>query len=106
MGVPLTDLEAVRAATRTSGRDPEAILVNALNTWFASVMGAETFHADVHAGKVLHVGGGGVVEGVCVLAAQPCILVNALNTWFAWVMGAETFHADVHVGASRHGRRG
>lgn len=53
VGVPLTDLEAVRAATRTSGRDPEAILVNALNTWFASVMGAETFHADVHAGNLL-----------------------------------------------------
>ncbi len=53
VGVPLTDLEAVRAATRSSGRDPEAILVNALNTWFASVMGAETFHADVHAGGFL-----------------------------------------------------
>ncbi len=35
-------------------QDPEAVLVSALNTWFASVMGAETFHADVHAGTHTH----------------------------------------------------
>lgn len=46
-GVPLTDLDSIRAVTR---RDPEAVLIAALNTWFASVLGADTFHADVHAG--------------------------------------------------------
>ncbi|GFR40256.1 hypothetical protein Agub_g828 [Astrephomene gubernaculifera] len=51
-GAPLTDLAAVRAVTGGS-RDPELVLVNALNTWFASVMAAETFHADVHAGNLL-----------------------------------------------------
>lgn len=47
IGVPLTDLNSIRAVT---GKDPEAVLVAALNTWFASVLGADTFHADVHAG--------------------------------------------------------
>jgi len=49
-GAALTDLDAVR---RTAGGDPEIILVNALNVWIGSVMGAETFHADVHAGNLL-----------------------------------------------------
>jgi hypothetical protein len=46
-GVPLTDLAAIRAVT---SKDPEGVLISALNTWFASVLGADTFHADVHAG--------------------------------------------------------
>jgi aarF domain-containing kinase len=29
------------------------VLINALNTWFGSVVGCETFHADVHAGNLL-----------------------------------------------------
>ena len=49
-GVPLTDLDAIR---RTARGDPEAVLVNALNVWLGSVVGAETFHADVHAGNLL-----------------------------------------------------
>ncbi|GLI63614.1 hypothetical protein VaNZ11_006625 [Volvox africanus] len=52
VGAPLTDLAAVRAVTG-GGRDPELVLINALNTWFASVMAADTFHADVHAGNLL-----------------------------------------------------
>lgn len=46
-GVPLTDLNSIRAVT---SKDPESVLIAALNTWFASVLGADTFHADVHAG--------------------------------------------------------
>jgi aarF domain-containing kinase len=46
-GVPLTDLASIRAVT---SKDPEGVLISALNTWFASVLGADTFHADVHAG--------------------------------------------------------
>lgn len=49
-GSPLTDLQAVR---RASNANPEQVLVNALNVWIASVLGAETFHADVHAGNIL-----------------------------------------------------
>eukprot|EP00891_Asterochloris_glomerata_P001329 jgi/Astpho2/1329/e_gw1.00024.15.1_t len=49
-GVPLTDLAAIRSMTTA---DPELTLIRALNTWFGSVMGAETFHADVHAGNLL-----------------------------------------------------
>ena len=47
-GVPLTDLNAIRSITRA---DPTEVLVNALNTWFGTVMGASSFHADVHAGE-------------------------------------------------------
>ena len=47
-GVPLTDLNSIRSITT---KDPETVLISALNTWFASVMGADTFHADVHAGQ-------------------------------------------------------
>ena len=46
-GVPLTDLAAIRTAT---GADPETVLINALNTWFGSLLACPTFHADVHAG--------------------------------------------------------
>jgi len=49
-GVPLTDLDAIRQATDA---DPEEVLLNALNTWFASVLGADSFHADLHAGNLL-----------------------------------------------------
>lgn len=50
-GAPLTDLDAIRAVAK--GGDAEVILINALNVWFGSVVGAETFHADVHAGNLL-----------------------------------------------------
>lgn len=72
VGVPLTDLAAVRSITM---RDPESVLINALNTWFASVMGAETFHADVHAGvRVCWVGGCrcGCGCDVCACAGSSC----------------------------------
>ncbi|KAL0022009.1 hypothetical protein WJX77_005860 [Trebouxia sp. C0004] len=49
-GVPLTDLAAIRSITSA---DPEQTLITALNTWFGSVLGCETFHADVHAGNLL-----------------------------------------------------
>ena len=49
-GAPLIDLDAIR---RTAKGDPEVVLVNALNVWLGSLLGAETFHADVHAGNLL-----------------------------------------------------
>ncbi|CAM9795164.1 unnamed protein product, partial [Choristocarpus tenellus] len=48
-GVPLTDLEGIKAYSK----DPEATLVAALNTWTLSVMNCDFFHADVHAGNLL-----------------------------------------------------
>jgi len=48
-GVPLTDLESIRANTN----DPAQTLVAALNTWFASLMLCDFFHADVHAGNLM-----------------------------------------------------
>ena len=48
-GVALTDLDALRGYVP----NPEQTPINALNTWFASVLGAESFHADVHAGNLL-----------------------------------------------------
>ncbi len=48
-GVPLTDLDTIRKYTR----DPANTLVSAMNTWFASLMYCETFHADLHAGNLM-----------------------------------------------------
>ncbi|KAH7672476.1 Cadmium-transporting ATPase protein [Dioscorea alata] len=47
-GVPLTDLDSIRALVP----DPETALVTALNVWFGSLIGCESFHADVHAGNL------------------------------------------------------
>ncbi len=55
LGVPLTDLDAIRSMTTAN---PETTLINALNTWFGSVLACSTFHADVHAG--VHACGGSV----------------------------------------------
>lgn len=43
-------MQAIKTVTTA---DPEATLINALNTWMGSVMLCETFHADVHAGNLL-----------------------------------------------------
>ncbi|XRB10894.1 protein kinase domain-containing protein [Pseudoscourfieldia marina] len=65
-GVPLTDLDAIRDITasvrgsNTSARDPEEVLINALNAWLGSVFLAESFHADVHAGNLLALPNGDV----------------------------------------------
>ncbi|CAM9363395.1 unnamed protein product [Sphacelaria rigidula] len=48
-GVPLTDLEGISQYSK----NPEATLITALNTWSMSVMMADSFHADVHAGNLL-----------------------------------------------------
>ncbi len=48
-GSALTDLEALRRVSP----DPEATLIAALNTWFASLTMCQFFHADVHAGNLM-----------------------------------------------------
>lgn len=52
-GVALTDLDAIRSVVASRNIEPEVVLINALNTWLASVVGCATFHADVHAGNLL-----------------------------------------------------
>ncbi|KAF5177514.1 Abc1 family protein [Thalictrum thalictroides] len=47
-GVPLTDLDSIRSLVSS----PETSLITALNVWFGSLLGCETFHADVHAGNL------------------------------------------------------
>lgn len=48
-GVPVTDLEALRKYAP----DPEQTLLAALNTWMASLMHCQFFHADLHAGNLM-----------------------------------------------------
>ncbi len=48
-GVPLTDLESIRLYSA----QPERTLISALNTWFASLLYCDFFHADVHAGNLM-----------------------------------------------------
>ncbi|KAL3650361.1 hypothetical protein CASFOL_006764 [Castilleja foliolosa] len=47
-GVPLTDLNSINSLVP----NPETSLITALNVWFGSLLGCETFHADVHAGNL------------------------------------------------------
>ena len=47
-GVPLTHPDVIKQAT--GGRDPQQILINAMNVWFGSILRASSFHADVHQG--------------------------------------------------------
>lgn len=49
LGVPLTDLDTIRQYSQ----DPAGTLVGAMNTWFASLMHCESFHADLHAGNLM-----------------------------------------------------
>ena len=51
-GVPLTDLDALRAMYGPTF-DAETTLLNALNTWSLGVLSCDFFHADVHAGNLL-----------------------------------------------------
>jgi len=48
-GAPFTDLDSIRRYAD----DPEDTLIAAMNTWFASLMLCDFFHADVHAGNLL-----------------------------------------------------
>ena len=48
-GVALTD----EASIRRYVHDPEDTLIAAMNTWFASVVMCDFFHADLHAGNLL-----------------------------------------------------
>lgn len=48
-GVSFTDLESVKRYTS----DPQFSLIIAMNTWFASLLLAKSFHADVHAGNLM-----------------------------------------------------
>ena len=61
-GAALIDLEAIR---KTTSAQPEAVLISALNTWFGSLVGAETFHADVHAGLTGLLMSGGMLKCDC-----------------------------------------
>ena len=48
-GVPLTDINKVREFSE----DPEQALVDALHTWFMSLMQCQIYHADLHSGNVM-----------------------------------------------------
>lgn len=48
-GAPISDLEAVQRFSP----DSENTLIEALNTWFASLMQCQIYHADLHAGNVM-----------------------------------------------------
>ena len=48
-GVPLVDLEGIKQYSD----NPEQTLITALQTWAASVVDNESFHADLHGGNIL-----------------------------------------------------
>lgn len=48
-GVPLTDYDNLGEYTD----DPAGVLITGLNTWFASLMECDFFHADLHSGNIM-----------------------------------------------------
>jgi aarF domain-containing kinase len=48
-GVSMVDAESIASITK----DPESVIITALNTWTSSVMNMPWFHADVHSGNLL-----------------------------------------------------
>lgn len=95
-GVSFTDLNAVRKYTA----NPEATLITAMNTWFASLLFCESFHADVHAGNLLVLKDGriGFIDFGIVGKIKP-------QTWdsmskFIWAIGQEDYRgmAEAMVG--------
>ena len=48
-GVPLTDYDNLDKYTD----DPAMVLITGLNTWFASLMQCDFFHADLHSGNIM-----------------------------------------------------
>jgi predicted unusual protein kinase regulating ubiquinone biosynthesis (AarF/ABC1/UbiB family) len=48
-GVPLTDYNNLEKYTD----DPARVLITGLNTWFASLMDCNFFHADLHSGNIM-----------------------------------------------------
>jgi len=48
-GVPLTDYEKLGDYTD----DPAGVLLTGMNTWIASLMKCEVFHADLHGGNIM-----------------------------------------------------
>lgn len=88
-GVPFTDLDSVRHYTE----NPENTLLTAMNTWFASLLFCESFHADVHAGNLLVLRDGkiGFIDFGIVGRIRP-------ETWesvskFIWAIGQEDYQA-------------
>lgn len=101
-GVPFTDLESIQHIVD----DPEAALITAMNTWFASLMFCESFHADVHAGNLLVLRDGriGFIDFGIVGRIRP-------QTWesmskFIWAIGQENYRemaeAMVGIGMTDH----
>eukprot|EP00804_Cyclotella_cryptica_P029289 CCRYP_011714-RA/>CCRYP_011714-RA protein AED:0.11 eAED:0.11 QI:79/-1/1/1/-1/1/1/468/518 len=48
-GVSMVDADSIASITK----DPESVIITALNTWTSSVMNMPWFHADVHSGNLL-----------------------------------------------------
>ena len=101
-GVPFTDLESIQHIVD----NPEAVLITAMNTWFASLMFCESFHADVHAGNLLVLRDGrvGFIDFGIVGRIKP-------QTWesmskFIWAIGQENYpemaEAMVGIGMTDH----
>lgn len=101
-GVPFTDLESIQHIVD----DPETVLITAMNTWFASLMFCESFHADVHAGNLLVLRDGriGFIDFGIVGRIRP-------QTWesmskFIWAIGQENYaemaQAMVGIGMTDH----
>ena len=75
-GVPLVDLEGIKQYSN----NPEQTLITALQTWAASVVDNDSFHADVHGGNILVLKDGrvGFID-FGIVGRIPSTTWNALN---------------------------
>lgn len=82
-GVSMIDIHAMKAYTN----NPQQVMTDTLNTWFASLTQAKSFHADLHAGNLMLLTDGrigfldfGIVGQIHARTWQACLgMMNAMQ---------------------------
>lgn len=92
-GVSMVDVDAMRNYCK----DPAQVMADTLNTWFASLMLSNTFHADLHAGNLmlLHDGRIGFIDFGIVGTLKP-------EAWRACMGMMESFGREDYDSMARH----
>ncbi len=92
-GVSMVDVDAMRRYCK----DPAQVMADTLNTWFASLMLSNSFHADLHAGNLmlLHDGRIGFIDFGIVGNLDP-------KAWQACMSMMESFGREDYDSMARH----
>lgn len=92
-GVSMVDVEAMRRYCN----DPAQVMADTLNTWFASLMLSNSFHADLHAGNLMLLEDGriGFIDFGIVGKLEP-------KVWQACMGMMESFGREDYAAMARH----